>query len=83
LIRPVDYVEAEDVIAEMNDHVKGLAPLWNLAERLIRGDHEAEAICLAESQSAPKPRAYALLGVATALINKQREAGHCWLNSTP
>jgi hypothetical protein len=77
-----DFGAAEDMIAKMNDASKAW-PLWNLTERLIRGDHEAEAICLAESQSAPKPRAYALLGVATALINKQREAGHYWLNSSP
>jgi hypothetical protein len=77
-----DFGAAEDMIAKMNDSSK-VWPLWNLTERLIRGDHEAEAISLAESQSAPQPRAYALLGVATALINKQRELAHYWLNSSP
>jgi tetratricopeptide (TPR) repeat protein len=77
-----DFGEAEDMIAKMNDSSK-VWPLWNLTEMLIRGGHEAEAISLAEGQSAPWPKAYALLGVATALINKQREAAHYWLNSSP
>jgi hypothetical protein len=77
-----DFGRAEDMIANMNDSSK-VWPLWNLTERLIRSGHEAEAISLAESQSTPEPRAYALLGVATALINKQREAAHNWLDSSP
>ncbi len=77
-----DFGVAEDMIDKMSDSSK-VWPLWNLTQRLVRSDHEAEAISLAESQSAPKPRAYALLGVATALINKRREAGHSWLNSSP
>lgn len=77
-----DFGEAEDMIAKMNDSSK-VWPLWNLTEMLIRGGHEAEAISLAEGQSAPWPKAYALLGVGTALINKQREAAHYYLNSSP
>jgi tetratricopeptide (TPR) repeat protein len=77
-----DFGEAEDMIAKMNDSSK-VWPLWNLTEMLIRGGHEAEAISIAEGQSAPWPKAYALLGVATALINKQRGAAHYWLNSSP
>jgi tetratricopeptide (TPR) repeat protein len=77
-----DFGAAEDMIARMNDSSK-VWPLWVVTEMLIRSGREAEAISLAESQSAPKPRAYALLGVATALINKQREAAHYWLNSSP
>ena len=77
-----DFGGAEDMIAKMNDRSK-VWPLWNLTEMLIRAGREAEAIALAESQSAPQPKAYALLGVATALINKQREAAHYWLNSSP
>jgi hypothetical protein len=77
-----DFGGAEDMIAKMNDSSK-VWPLWNLTEMLIRGGHEAEAISLAENQSAPWPKAYALLGVGTALINKQREAAHYYLNSSP
>ncbi len=77
-----DFGAAEDMIARMNDSSK-VWPLWVVTKVLIRSGREAEAICLAESQSMPKPRAYALLGVATALINKQREAAHYWLNSSP
>lgn len=77
-----DFGEAEDMIAKMNDSSK-VWPLWSLTEMLIRGGHEAEAISLAEGQSAPWPKAYALLGVGTALINKQREAAHYYLNSSP
>jgi hypothetical protein len=77
-----DFGGAEDMIAKMNNPSK-VWPLWNLTKMLIRAGREAEAISLAESQSAPKPKAYALLGVATALINKQREAAHYWLNSSP
>ncbi len=77
-----DFGAAEDMIAKMNDSSK-VWPLWNVTEMLIRAGRDAEAITLAESQSAPKPKAYALLGVATALINQQREAAHYWLNSSP
>jgi hypothetical protein len=77
-----DFGAAEDMIAKMDDSSRTW-PLWNLTTMLIRAGREAEAISLAESQSAPKPKAYALLGVATALINKQREAARYWLNSSP
>jgi len=45
-------------------------PLWNLTEMLVHAGREAEAISLAECQSAPYPKAYSLLGTATALIEK-------------
>ncbi len=77
-----DFGGAEDMISKLNDSSK-VWPLWNLTEWLIQGGHEAEAISLAESQSAPYPRAYALLGAATALINRQHETAHHWLNSSP
>lgn len=77
-----DFGTAEDMISRMDDASK-VWPLWNVTEMLIRSGREAEAISLAESQSAPRPEAYALLGVATALIDKQREAAHHFLNSSP
>ena len=77
-----DFGGAEGMIAKMKDSSK-VWLLWNLTEILIRGGHEAEAISRAEGQSAPRPKAYALLGVGTALINKQREAAHYYLNSSP
>lgn len=58
-------------------------PLWTVTEMLICGGHDAEATFMAETQSAPLPRAYALLGVATALIYKKPEAAHYFLNSSP
>jgi tetratricopeptide (TPR) repeat protein len=77
-----DFGVAQDMIARMDDASK-VWPLWNLTEMLIDRGRDAEAISLAESQSAPYPRAYALLGVATALINRQRQASHSYLNSSP
>jgi tetratricopeptide (TPR) repeat protein len=77
-----DFGAAEDMIAKMDDSSK-VWPLWNVTEMLVRAGHEADAISLAESQSAPRPKAYALLGVATALINKQGKAAHYYLNSSP
>lgn len=77
-----DFGVAEEMIAKMDDSSK-VWPLWNVTEMLIREGREAEAISLAESQSAPWPKTYALLGIATALINKQREAAHYYLNSSP
>jgi thioesterase domain-containing protein len=77
-----DFGAAEEMIVTMDDASK-VWPLWNVTEMLIRGGREAEAISLAENQSAPWPKAYALLGVATALINKQQEAAHYYLNSSP
>jgi thioesterase domain-containing protein len=67
-----DFGAAEEMIARMDDSSK-IYPLWNLTEMLILGGREAEAISLAENQFAPGPKAHALLGVATALIKKQRE----------
>jgi hypothetical protein len=68
-----DFTRAEEMISRMEDPV-GAWPLWNLTEMLVHAGKESDAISLAESQIAPQRKAYALLGTATALIDKQREA---------
>jgi hypothetical protein len=68
-----DFTGAEEMIASMEDQSK-VWPLWNLSEMLVRAGKESEAVSLAESQTAPHAKAYALLGTATALLDKQREA---------
>jgi hypothetical protein len=68
-----DVAGAEEMINQMEDPAR-VWPLWNLTEMLVRAGKKAEAISLAESQSAPHPKAYALLGTATALLDKQHEA---------
>ena len=68
-----DVAGAEEVISRLDDPAK-VWPLWNLTEMLVHAGREAEAISLAERQPGPHPRAYALLGTATALLDKQREA---------
>lgn len=70
-----DLAGAEEMISRMDDPAK-VWPLWNLTEMLVHAGRETEAISLAESETAPHPRAYALLGTATALLDKQREASH-------
>jgi tetratricopeptide (TPR) repeat protein len=61
-----DFAGAEELIGRLKDQDK-LWPLWNLTEYLVGAGRTAEAISLAESQSGPLPKAYALLGTATAL----------------
>jgi len=68
-----DFAGAEEMINRMDDSAK-VWPLWNLTEILVRSGRESEAISLAESQTAPHPKAYALLGTATILIDKEQEA---------
>lgn len=77
-----EFGAAEEMIAKLDDSSR-VWPLWVVTKMLIRSGHEAEAISLAERQSAPWPKAYALLGVATGLINKQRGGANYWLNSSP
>ncbi len=68
-----DFAGAEEMINRMDDSAK-VWPLWNLTEILVRSGRESEAISLAESQTAPHPKTYALLGTATILIDKEQEA---------
>jgi hypothetical protein len=68
-----DLAGAEEMISHMDDSAR-VWPVWNLTQMLVRAGRETEAISLAESETAPHPKAYALLGTATALIDKQREA---------
>jgi len=63
-----DFAAAEELISRLQDSDK-VWPLWNLTEYLVGDGRTEEAISLAESQSAPYPKAYALLGTATALID--------------
>jgi hypothetical protein len=65
-----DFAGAEEMIATMEDSSK-VWPLWNLTEMLVRSGREEEAIALANLQTAAHPRAYALLGTATAMLDKQ------------
>ncbi len=68
-----DLAGAEEMISRMDDPAK-VWPLWNLTEMLVHAGRETEAISLAETQTAPHPKAYALLGTATALLDKQHDA---------
>jgi hypothetical protein len=68
-----DFNGAEEIIAGMEDQSRWWA-LENLTTMLVHADKKTDAISLAESQIAPQTKAYALLGTATALIDKQREA---------
>ncbi|HXW89386.1 MAG TPA: hypothetical protein VEK33_02465, partial [Terriglobales bacterium] len=52
-----DFGTAEEMIGRMKDADK-VWPLWNLTEMLVHAGREAEAISLAECQSAPYPKAY-------------------------
>jgi tetratricopeptide (TPR) repeat protein len=68
-----DFSGAEATISHMDDGAR-VWPLQNLTGMLVRAGRETEAISLAESQTAPHPKASALLGIATALADQQREA---------
>ena len=68
-----DFTGAEAMISSMNDESR-VWPLQNLTGMLVRAGREADAISLAESQTAPHPKACALLGIANALADQQREA---------
>jgi hypothetical protein len=45
-------------------------PLWNLTGLMVHAGQRNEALALARSQQSPAARAYALLGIATALLDK-------------
>ena len=68
-----DLASAEAMIGRMNDESR-VWPLQNVTGMLVRAGRETEAISLAESQTGPHPKACALLGIATALAEQQREA---------
>lgn len=68
-----DFTGAEAMISSMNAESRAW-PLQNLTSMLVRAGRETEAIALAESQTGPHPKACALLGIATALAEQQREA---------
>jgi hypothetical protein len=68
-----DFTGAEAMISRMDSETRAW-PLQNLTGMLVRAGRETEAVSLAESQSAPHPKACALLGIATALADQQREA---------
>jgi tetratricopeptide (TPR) repeat protein len=68
-----DFVRAEEMISQMDDEAR-VWPLWNMTEMLVHAGNEEEAIALAENQSGAYPKVYALLGTATALIDKQQES---------
>ena len=66
-----DFSAAEEIIGRLKDPDK-VWPLWTITEQLAAAGRESEAISLAESQSAPYPKVYALLGTASALIESQQ-----------
>jgi hypothetical protein len=68
-----DFTGAEAMMSRMDDEAR-VWPLQNLTGMLVRAGRETEAISLAESQTGPHPKACALLGIATALAEQQREA---------
>ena len=65
----LDFAGAEELISRLKDEDK-VWPLWNLTEWMVGAGRTSEAISLAESQSGAYPKAYALLGTATAIIDR-------------
>jgi len=49
-------------------------PLWNLTEMLVAAGRKQEAFALADGETEPQPKAYALLGLASQLIKEAEDA---------
>jgi hypothetical protein len=67
-----DFAGALEIVTKLDDQEKWW-PLENMTIMLIEAGKVTEGVTLAQSQSAPYPKACALLGAATALIDTQRE----------
>jgi hypothetical protein len=76
-----DFAGAEEIISRMNDEDRWWAA-ESVSAMLVLADRKTEAVSLAHSQSAAYPKATALLGVATALIEQQREASRKTADAT-
>ena len=68
-----DLPGALQVVDSLKDTNK-VWPLWNITEQLVGAGKKDEALTLAHAQEAPRARAYALLGTATALLEQVEAA---------
>jgi hypothetical protein len=68
-----DFPGALSVVNGLKDDSR-MWPLWNLTAMLVAAGRKQEALELAEAQTAPLPKAYGLLGVASEMIQEAEVA---------
>jgi hypothetical protein len=69
-----DFPGARQIVSNLNGE-DSVWPLWNLTEQLVEAGMENDAVALAHAQEFPRARAYALLGTATAMLERIEAAG--------
>jgi hypothetical protein len=64
-----DFAGARRIASELKDGHQ-VWPLWNLTEQLVDAEKKTEALAVAHAQDFPRARAYALLGIATTMLEQ-------------
>lgn len=65
-----DFGGAQQIVYEMTEQESRVWPLWNITSMMVSTGHKEEALALAENENAAYPKTYALLGVATGILDR-------------
>jgi hypothetical protein len=65
-----DFAGAQQIVYDMTEQESRVWPLWSITSMMVGAGHKQEALALAESQDAAHPKAYALLGTATGILDR-------------
>jgi hypothetical protein len=57
-------------VYDLADQESRLWPLWSITSMMVSAGHKQEALALAENENAAYPKAYALLGTATGILDR-------------
>jgi hypothetical protein len=68
-----DFSGALQIVSTLDDNER-MWPLWSLTELMVDAGKKGEALALAHAQKGPLPRAYALLGTASQVIEQVEAA---------
>lgn len=66
-----DMVEAKKVLQRLSPDGRTW-PLWNITTNLAESGDKAGALALANEETEPQPKAYALLGTATGILHRMK-----------
>jgi tetratricopeptide (TPR) repeat protein len=65
-----DFAGAQQIVYDMADQESRVWPLWSITSMMVSAGHKQEALALAENENAAYPKAYALLGTATGILDR-------------
>jgi tetratricopeptide (TPR) repeat protein len=65
-----DFAGAQQIVRSMTDLESRMWPLWNITSMMVDAGQTQEAIALAEDQDSAYPKAYALLGTASGILDR-------------